>query len=99
MKIATIFEEEPIQWGLRGDPFLWRELKERLKNIDMPETSELLQNLIEKEYEVATGYPITHKENFCIDRFRSHGMSSGGISPKFWIKSAIPLLLARYAQL
>ncbi len=99
MKIATIFEEEPIQWGLRGDPFLWRELKERFKEIDMPETPELLKGLIEKEYEAATGYPITHKEQFCIERFRSHGMSSGGIAPEFWIKKAVPLLISRHAKL
>jgi hypothetical protein len=99
MKIAIIFEEEPIQWGLRGDPFLWRELKERLKEIEMPKTPELLKKLIEKEYEEATGYPITHNENFGIERFRSHGMSSGGIAPEFWVTTAIPLLISRHAKL
>ena len=99
MKIAIIFEEEPVQWGLRGDTYLWRELKERFKEIDMPETPALLKAIIEKEYEAATGYPITHNEHFGVERFRSHGMSSGGIAPEFWVKSGIPLLVSRHAKL
>lgn len=99
MKIATIFEDEPIQWGLRGDPFLWRELKERFREIEMPETPELLKELIEKEYEAVTGYPITRTEHFCLERFVSHGMSSGRIAPLFWVKSGIPLLVSRHARL
>jgi hypothetical protein len=51
MKVSEIFEEEPRHWGLRGDPFLWRELKEIFKEIDMPDTPQELQVLIEKEYE------------------------------------------------
>lgn len=99
MKVSEIFEEEPIQWGLRGDPFLWRELKEVFKEIDMPETPQELQVLIEKEYEKSTGHPISYQKHFAIERFRSHGMSSGGISPEFWVRSGIPLLLGRYAKL
>ena len=98
MKVSEIFEEEPTQWGLRGDPFLWRELKERLNNISMPETSEQLKALIEKEYEVATGHPISYENIFGVERFLSHGMSSGGISPEFWVKKAIPLLVSRHIK-
>lgn len=99
MKVAAIFEEEPIQWGLRGDPFLWRELKERFKEVEMPKTPELLKELIEREYEAATGYPITHTENFGVDRFHSHGMSSSVIAPEFWFKNGIPLLVSRHVRL
>jgi hypothetical protein len=98
MKVSAIFVVEPVQWGLRGDPFLWRELKERFKNIAMPETQEQLKALIEKEYEALTGYPTTHKEHFRVERFMSHGMSSGGISPEFWISKGSPMLLSRYSK-
>jgi len=98
VKVAEIFESEPTQWGLRGDPFLWRELKERFKNIEMPETPGQLKKLIEKEYEKSTGYPITYEKHFYLERFRSHGMSSGGISPEFWVKRGIPLLVSRHAK-
>lgn len=98
MKISGIFEEEPIQWGLRGDPFLWRELKERFQNIEMPETSEKLRELIEKEYELSTGHPISYEKHFGVERFKSHGMSSGGVSPEFWATRGIPLLVSRHAK-
>ena len=98
MKVSEIFEDEPIQWGLRGDPFLWRELKEIFREIDMPDTPKELQTLIEIEYENSTEYPISYQKHFGIERFRSHGMSSGGISPEFWISSGIPLLVRRHEK-
>ena len=98
MKVSEIFEEEPTHWGFRGDPFLWCELKERFKNIEMPKTPEQLKALIEKEYEVSTGYPITHQKHFGLERFRSHGMSSGVINPEFWVTDGIPLLVSRHAK-
>jgi hypothetical protein len=63
MKITDIFEEEPKQWGLRGDPFLWRELKARFQSTEMPETPVQLKELIEKEYEEVTGHPITNDKH------------------------------------
>ena len=98
MKIADIFEEEPIQWGLRGDPFLWRELKERFTEIELPDTPEQLLEFLEKEYEASTGHSISYKKTFAVERFRSHGMSSGGINPEFWIKKGFPLLVSRHAK-
>ena len=29
--VSVIFTPEPSQWGLRGDPFLWQLLMERLE--------------------------------------------------------------------
>lgn len=46
MKVSEIFGDEPINGGLRGDPFLWQELKEAFKEIDMPDTPQELQALI-----------------------------------------------------
>jgi len=98
MKVSTIFDNEPIQWGLRGDPFLWRELKQVFREIDMPDTQRELKELIEKAYERSTGHPISHQKQFGIERFRSHGMSSGGISPEFWSNNGIPLLVSRHSK-
>lgn len=98
MKVSDIFEKEPVQWGLRGDPFLWRELKETFREIDMPDTAQELRRLIEKEYEKSTGYSISYQKKFSIERFHSHGMSSSSISPDFWVNSGIPLLINSYLQ-
>ena len=43
MKVSEIFEDEPIQWGLRGDPYLWQEMrKRRYKLISPPRTAYML---------------------------------------------------------
>lgn len=98
MEVSCIFDKEPEQWGLRGDPFLWRELKGHFRQVDMPETPAQLQQLIEQAYEQATGHPITDHEEFGVERFRSHGMSSGFVSPEFWVTSGIPLLVSRHVR-
>jgi len=98
MEIADIFSPEPTQWGLRGDKYLWRELKTRFSGIEMPEEPELLKRLLEREYEVATKYPINHKEHFAVERFKHGGMSSGHISPRFWVENGIPLLVSRHTR-
>ena len=98
MKIEAIFEAEPIQWGFRGDPYLWRELKERLAEMDMPATPEKLKEIIEKAYEDATGFNISHNKTIIIERFKHGGMSSGGVSPKFWQEKGIPMLLGRHIK-
>ncbi|WMS86591.1 hypothetical protein [Pleionea litopenaei] len=98
MKVSVIFEEEPTQWGLRGDPFLWRELKERFRNIDMPSSADELRNMIESEYEKSTGHPIGNMKNIGIERFQSYGMSSGIICPEFWVTKGVPLLASRHAK-
>ncbi|MDN7130968.1 hypothetical protein JNO04_01205 [Halomonas sp. MC140] len=98
MKVSEIFKEEPAQWGLRGDPVLWRELKARLNDIDMPESPDELKEIIEREYEVSTGHPISHEKNFGVERLKTHGISSGGVCPEFWVKRGIPLLVSRHAQ-
>lgn len=98
MKVSEIFEKEPQQWGFRGDPHLWRELKSQFRDIDMPREPEQLKIIIENEYQNCTGLPITHSESFCVDRFKKSGMSSGAISPSFWVNTAVPLLVGRHQK-
>lgn len=98
MKISEIFKDEPAQWGYRGDSLLWREMGERLVNMEMPSTSEELKEIIEHTYFEATGYKIGHLETFQIERFKAHGMSSGGISPEFWVNRGIPILVNRHVK-
>ena len=43
MDISDIFESEPVQWGLRGDPLLWRDMAKKMSNQKMPRTSAELE--------------------------------------------------------
>lgn len=97
MKISDIFEEEPTHPEDGLDLTLWRELKRRFLQIDMPDTPEKLKEFIEREYERATGHPIRYDGENSIKSFHCHhGSLEGIIYPGFWIKFGIPLLLSRH---
>jgi molybdenum cofactor cytidylyltransferase len=96
--LAGLFEEQPRQWRLRGDPHLWREMRDTLERYDYPDTEEQLTILLDQTYQQLTGMPLSHHEPFFIERFSHGGMSSGYVSPSFWVEIAIPLLRARYRE-
>ena len=93
--VSDLFSPQPTQWGLRGDPYLWKEMRESFVGVVCPGTTEKLAALLGSKFEDLTGYPISHEEDFGIERFSHGGMSSGMISAEFWRLSAIPLLCTR----
>lgn len=94
-RVATLFEDEPRRWGLRGDPYLWREMRREFEGVECPATSEGLAFLIEKAFEELTGFPISHAAPFHVEKYSHGGMSSGYVDPKFWRETAVPLLQGR----
>lgn len=98
MKIGDLFEEKPIQWGLRGDPYLWDEMKEYLRDVKIPSTEGELRTRIIEAYEAITGHRLEEREQFVVERFKHGGMSSGYVSPEYWVEEGIPLLLRRHAS-
>lgn len=97
--IAALFQEGgPKQWGLRGDPHLWREMQSHFEQTALPATADELSALIETAFESLTGHSISAGDPFFVERFSHGGMSSGYVSPSFWRDKAIPLLRARYAE-
>ena len=95
--ITSLFDPNPSRWGLRGDPYLWDELRSNFSAVPLPESAEVLQTLLEKEFETLTGTPLTTDQKIIvIERLAHGGMSSGGVSIPFWRETAIPLLIERY---
>jgi hypothetical protein len=95
-----IFEEEPDTWGLRGDPFLWREMAQTLaENLPFPRTGDDFRAWIGMAFRKLVGKALSGDEAIYVERYAQGGMSSGYISPQFWRETAIPLLLSRYAEL
>ncbi len=97
ISIASLFEDGPQRWGLRGDPHLWREMKERFENVACPGIPEELIALLEEAFEERTGQPMSHPEAMFIEKYSHGGMSSGYVNPQFWRETAVPLLLSRLA--
>lgn len=93
--IGQLFDEEPRQWGLRGDPFLWRKMRQHLLTKALPSDRKAVADAVAEAFERLTGKPITCGVDFYLEEFAHGGMSSGGISPEFWRDTAIPLLERR----
>lgn len=97
--LASLFEEEPpFQWGLRGDPFLWREMKASItsKRVETANDFELLLN--DLFFELTKSRPENDTSIF-VKRYSLGGMSSGHVSSEFWLKKAFPLLIDRFEEL
>ncbi len=90
--------DEPEQWGLRGDPYLWKTLKERFQYSSISNTEEFHSFLIDTFKDKTGGEPIKDQHYF-VKEFNFGGMSGGGISSNFWIETGFPLLIKRYKQL
>jgi hypothetical protein len=96
--LSILFEDEPTQWGFRGDPYLWREMKDYLVDTPMPDTEIELIRRIKSTFESLTGKPISSERAIKVERYDQSGMSGGMVSTDFWRDTAIPLLLERFRK-
>lgn len=92
---SALFQMSPRQWGYRGDPYLWKEIKERLVGVACPATQAGLKVIVMVQFEELTGFQVSHQEDIYIKRLSHGGMSSGMVCTEFWRESAIPLLCSR----
>jgi len=96
--IISLFEQSPHTWNLRGDPHLWREMREHFAETPFPETVDELTRLIETAFETLTEHSVTETEPFFIKRFSHGGISSGYVSPDFWRNKVIPLICEQFQR-
>lgn len=97
-KLGEIFQKEPEQWALRGDPYLWREMAAKLASTPLPADAAEFLSLVEAEFLRITGKPMSWIENVQVPRFSDGGMSSGMVCPEYWRSQALPLLLQRFTE-
>ena len=97
--VASLFEKEPMHWGLRGDPYLWQEMHTSFEKTPLRDSAERLVELIESTFETFTGHSISERNMFFLERFSYGGMSSEHISPDFWREAVIPIMRARYFEM
>jgi hypothetical protein len=93
---SKLFDPAPNQWGLRGDPFLWREMQHALEGRAMPESVERLTSMVHNLYVELTGLPMSHRQPFHVPRLDRGGMSGGMVCPAFWVDKVLPLLRKRF---
>lgn len=96
--IATIFEETPASWGLRGDPCLWDEMRRLIGGLPRPVKRKELLTLLENAFEKLTGEDLRIAGNIFIKRFDTGGMSSGYVCGEWWRNTGLPHLVKAWKR-
>lgn len=95
-KMADLFDPEPGTWGLRGDPYLWRALRDHLSEVDIPESAEGVVRLLSAAFAELAGLDLVSGTASAYRAQYAHGgMSSGMISLDAWREQLMPILVER----
>jgi hypothetical protein len=94
--VAKYFEPKPPQVGLRGDRYLWEELKIKSSTISIPNTANELEKLLHELFKELTGEAPQKGKFIFVERYDTGGMSSGMVCSDFWIDKGFSLIIQRY---
>lgn len=94
--VSKYFEDSPVQWGLRGDPHLWTDMKIKTEDVSIPSGIMAFQYILEQLFTELTGEKPERGKRIYVPRYNLGGMSSGQISCNFWLEKAFPLIIERY---
>jgi molybdenum cofactor cytidylyltransferase len=92
--LSELFQIQPPNWGLRGDPYLWEDMKQAFANIPFPYSSPQLVADIRRIFKEKTGEELDNQVRPYVPAYDHGGTSSGKVSGRFWMSTAIPLLIA-----
>lgn len=101
--IGDLFARVPVQFGMRGDPHLWRELQLEFADTALPGDWFELRRLVQAAVERRVGRPLSEyadPPSVHIPEFDpGHGMSAGHVHLVWWARTGIPILLDRFEAL
>jgi hypothetical protein len=97
--VSKYFDPEPIQWGLRGDPHLWRDMKLKTSATNIPTTGNELEKLLHKLFKELTGEAPEKGKNIYVKKYETLGMSKGMINSDFWLEKGFSLIIQRYIEI
>ncbi|WP_329113013.1 hypothetical protein [Streptomyces sp. NBC_01353] len=95
--MAHLFDPEPERWGLRGDPYVWRALRDQLSGTDVPASVGETVELLRVTFSELVGVDLVGDPASSVYResYAHGGMSSGMVSLDTWRESLMPLLALR----
>lgn len=95
--VSDLFEPEPEQWGLRGDPWVWRAMCEHLTNAYLPPSIGEVERLLYAAFDRLVGVDLATDTTPWVFReeFAHGGVSSGNVHLDTWRVTLIPLLVDR----
>jgi hypothetical protein len=93
-QLRRIFQPPPEQWGLRGDPFLWKALRSGLRRADVATPSDAVAALRDsfRRHVGVDADDRTAPEAVYCEQFAHGGMSSGHVHIPTWRDELLPLL-------
>jgi O-acetyl-ADP-ribose deacetylase (regulator of RNase III) len=104
--VGELFERAPVQFGLRGDAYLWRELRARFAATALPAGWFELRRLLVGAVAEVLDEPFAARESVGwhdsaaavhVAAFDpGHGLSAGSVHVPWWSHTGIPLLLDRF---
>lgn len=97
VKMADLFDPEPEGWGLRGDPYVWRSLRDHLSDTDIPTSVDEVASLLRATFNELVGLDLaTAREPHVFREQYAHGgMSSGHIDLNTWRDRLMPMIVKR----
>ncbi len=95
--VSDLFDPEPAQWGLRGDPYVWRGMKEQLSGTYLPPSIGEVEKLLYAAFERQVGVDLFAETAPWVFReeFAHGGLSSGNVHLETWRVILLPLLVDR----
>ena len=97
VRMSALFDPEPQTWGLRGDPHLWRALRDRLAGQDLPPSADEVTGVLHAAFRELADADLTTGPASPVDReqYAHGGMSSGMIDLRTWRDQLMPMLTER----
>jgi hypothetical protein len=94
--LSVLFDPEPNTWGLRGDPYLWRAMRERMAGRAVPASADEAIGLLREAFRELAGVDVAGPASSVYREQYAHGGMSGGmISLDAWRERFMPLLAER----
>lgn len=102
--LGDVFDPAPSNWGLRGDLFLWMELRQMLCHCELSGTPDrdlacTIEDRLVAAVAALTGTRPGERREIYVRRYARGGMSSGMVSGAYWHQTMIPLLARRASWL
>jgi hypothetical protein len=97
--MSDVFDPEPQQWGLRGDPLVWRALREQLSGTYLPPSAGEVESMLYAAFNRLVAVDLATEMESSVYRaefaYDGGGMSNGYVSMEIWRAVLLPLLVER----